>query len=98
MSNNKKKLIAIYKKALKEKRLPTNGLCATLKEIGLGKDELNSNFSLFVPTYEEETEFIKQGLSYAYWGSGADMDSMDKYDTFTPLRQTILAFLIAMEK
>ena len=96
MSNNKKKLIAIYKKALKEKRLPTIGLCSIFKQLGL--NGLDSNFSLFIPTHEEETELINQRLSSAYWGSGADMDSMDKYYTFTPLRQTILAFLIAMEK
>lgn len=96
MSNNKKKLIEIYKKAINKGILPCDGLCATISKTN--SLNANLNLDLFEPLREDKIEMKRSCLSVAYWASGVSWESNDKYYTFTPLRQTILAFLIAMEK
>jgi len=83
---NKDKLIKIYNKALESGELSHNGLCTVLQAHCINIDKLN----LFKPNK----------LSLGYWA--ADLCSIDSYRDrfykFTPLRQTILAFLIVMEE
>lgn len=93
----KKELIAIYKEAFEKGELPTDGLCGTLSIQKLSKENIN----LFCPTEAEIDELGAQGRSSAFWGCESLLDETSIYQrarTFTTLRQTILGFLIAMEK
>lgn len=92
----KKKLLDIYKTCLKNGRLPTQGLCSTLR-----LNDINmANFHLFCPTSSELKELYKQGLSDGFWGSEllrAKSGVCERAIEFSTLRQTIICFLIAME-
>lgn len=92
--SNKKKLIAIYKAAFKTGRLPFIGLCTTLV-----KNEIEiDNLKMFHPTGEDMVKLREKNMAEAFWGSGLHVDNEDRYLKFTTLRQTLLAFLIAMEE
>lgn len=91
---NKKKLQAIYSKALKTGRLEHAGLCYVLLNAKIS----DKNLMLFEPNIHDETVLSIKGKSLAFWGSDLSCWDDDKLNSFTPLRQTILGFLIAMEK
>lgn len=91
---NKEKLIKLYNESLKTGELPSNGLCCSLKELKIKRNKLY----LFEPNFWDEQIIVKEGKSWIYWASDVKKDELFNYYTkFTPLRQTILAFLIAME-
>lgn len=52
----------------------------------------------FSPTNKEKRELGQEGLSRSYWGSGlSDMEDLNILrEAFTPLRQTIVLFMAAM--
>lgn len=84
------KYMQFYKDCIINKRLKDFGLCSSL-----GGDLLE----LFKPTEEDEDELANEGLSILYWASG--VSSNYKYDNkrwfeFTPLRQTIVLFMAAL--
>lgn len=83
---NKEKLIKIYNKALEKGYLNYTGLCGSLSSENISRD----NLFLYSPN-----KYFMSG----YWAYGGKSRSSYKivYE-FTPLRQTILAFLIAMEE
>ncbi len=91
-----KKYLKLYKEWIKTGKIGTdsvgnhNGLCNTHK---LGSDPL---FELFIPNIEDEVQLEKDGLSTSYWASGQDKNDYDNNYAFTPLRQTIVLFLAAM--
>lgn len=87
---NKEKLIEIYNKALESGEIERNGLCNCLYSVKRAK----KNIQLFRPTKEISKEYFPS----VYWGSGYKTDKFNIHREFTPLRQTILAFLIAMEE
>lgn len=89
----RQKLERIYRIAYKKKKLNSNGLCNSL---GI---KLGHNLHLFEPSDSDYMELIRNNLSAVYWGSGLGMFlGGDDCFEFTDLRQTILGFLIAMEK
>lgn len=83
---NKEKLIRIYNKALKEGYLDYSGLCGTLNSENISREKLY----LYSPN-----KYFRSGF-WAYGGRSSN--SYKIAYQFTPLRQTILAFLIAMEE
>lgn len=54
------------------------------------------NFKLIVPTKDDYIKLDKEDLSLAYWGSGNEVDHPENEKGFTPLRQTIVLFLAAI--
>ena len=84
----KEKLIQIYNESLKTGVLKRDGLCNTLLTERISR----KNLKLFKPKYDN-----------LYWGSGIKIKDYSRQSffniryKFTPLRQTILAFLITME-
>lgn len=67
------------------------GLCNALKS----KDTLD----LFLPTDDDIKTLKEEGLSVLYWGSGLSLDNKydhQRYWVLTPLRQTIVLFMAAI--
>jgi hypothetical protein len=96
MGENKRKLLSIYKKAYKHMKLPNKGLCRTVFKISSASE----NLELFRPSYRESSEIYNAGFYPLFWGFDRPITNSNMPCViweFTPLRQTILAFLIAME-
>jgi len=68
--------------------LPSDGLCNSL---------LGNSIQLFEPTDLDFKRLFKEGLPVAYWGCGCRYGSLyERAYKYTPLRQTIVLFLAAM--
>ena len=66
-----------------------NGLCCV--------DSLDhKSLKLFTPTANDEKQLAIEGLCSAWWASGLSIYSSGLGSLFTPLRQTIVLFLAAM--
>lgn len=53
---------------------------------------------LFMPSLDDHAILRKQDMSTTYWASGLKYYDNGIYRDFTPLRQTIVAFLIVMNE
>lgn len=92
MTTNQQKLINRYKLALELGRMPKgSGLCREVNDIY----SASVNLDLFRPT-TEDMEILHQDKQRTMWWGGEDLSNPT--DLFTELRQTVLAFLIAMEE
>ena len=94
-----KKNLDFYNECMKTGELPEKGLCGCALEGLISNDLLN----LFKPTTEEEIKLHEENTSYIFWGYGlfyTDEDDCQQYYnvrySFTPLRQTIVLFMAAM--
>jgi hypothetical protein len=67
----------------------TSGLCDAFDF----KSDLYPEFKLLIPTDYDFIQLGKEGKSIYTWASDSDHDL---YNEFTPLRQTIVLFLAAM--
>lgn len=80
-----------YKECLKSKQLPTQGLCFSL---------LDAELDLFAPPGWYNREIGYNEYDEWYWGYNGDKQSGESDNerrfAFTPLRQTIVLFLAAM--
>lgn len=92
---NKQKLIKLYKECSETGKLPESGLCSTLRSY---LEMSTKNLLLFYPNDEDFNEIDFKGESWVFWASGVKTTNEDKIRKFTPLRQTIMCFLIAMEE
>lgn len=63
------------------------GLCAALPR---------SFQKTFYPTVDEEDTLLKEGFCPVYWASGLPLYHKDETCVFTPLRQTIVLLMAAM--
>ena len=90
----KNKLIKLYKDSLKSGKLLGYGLCIVLEELNLSEE----NLRLFRPTNNDMCQLQIDRLSTGFWGSDLGFTDNDRFRKFSTLRQTILAFLIAMEE
>lgn len=81
----KKKYLPLYKKWMETGELPCTGLCASFREEGMSYYELDNNFLT-------GNEIFNLNGWYA---SGYDRD-VYTLGKFTPLRQTIVLFMAAM--
>lgn len=89
---DKQKLFKLLKTCNRTGRLLNTGLCSTLTILGISK----SNLDLFEPNDENRSELLLNNKPCFYWGAEEfDDDFLKK---FTPLRELILCFLIAMEE
>ena len=84
------KYLEYYHEAMKTGKLPgKNGLCMDL--------DLPRTIT---PTTEDRHQLSNEGFCSAYWGAGLPAELFmqgDRLETeFTPLRQTIVLFLAAM--
>ena len=91
---NKQKLIKLYKECSKTGKLPHHGLCSCLDYLEINKTKLK----LFQPNSVQMNQLQIKGKSCLFWASDMKFQcNGSHWYKFTPLRQTILAFLIAME-
>lgn len=91
MKNKSTPYLDYYKKWMETGELPNNGLCNSLSQpIDFGM--------YFMPTDEDLEELLSERCSCIYFTSGLqwDCDEIDKKELFTPLRQTIVLLLAAM--
>jgi hypothetical protein len=90
-----------YKRCMETGVLPANGLC------GCADDERFDRwiFSLIQPTDEDFVGLLKSGMiaveGGGYWGSGLSLrnsnyTSNQRVRGFTPLRQTLVLFMAAL--
>jgi len=89
MQKEKDKHIKFYLDCIKTRRIPHNGLCSCSSYGHIDDFTLN----LFVPTDHDEYQLDSEGLEVTYWGSGLKKEALKK---FTPLRQTIVLFMAAI--
>jgi len=91
------KHLRFYEKCFETGSLPeeiiSGGLCNCAKARMISEQMLK----LFHPTPEDKKELGKKGLDYVYWASENKWDNFNSH-SFNPLRQTIVAFMIAMEE
>lgn len=96
----KKKYLEFYKKHY-GKDMPKAGLCnclGRLRKYGGPRIE-NKKLMLFRPDWQEKIIMNNEGKDIIFWACGLD-SGLDVYTlahTFTPLRQTIVLFMAAME-
>ena len=92
----KKQHIKFYKQCMETGILPEDqwGLCNCAYEDLINPDLLD-NLS---PTIEDCQQLINENLSTTYWGSGLSVGDNKRYSRFTPLRQTIVLFMAALNK
>jgi len=88
------KHLKFYKTCMKTGMLPIikndgTGLCASARHDLITEELLN----VFIPTREDELDLHNEGLSIGWWGSGVSPYHKHKQRGFTPLRQTIVAFM-----
>lgn len=70
-----------------------DGLCECVSYGFLDGDLLD----LFIPTVEDFSNLKLENLSIIYWGTGIESEShFHLSDTLTPLRQTIVLFMAAI--
>lgn len=84
-----KKYLPLYYKWMDAKRMPEAGMCNCMDN----KDQM---FILFKPTSKERDRLDKSGFCPVFWASGLLANSDGEFTSFTPLRQTIVLFLAAM--
>lgn len=91
--NKKTPLLDMYKEWLEAGKLPEEGLCKCIKS--KAHEEL---LDLFNPSFNERVELAQVGFSSMFWGSGLMVsdDHFQIWYSFTPMRQTILLFMAAM--
>lgn len=90
MKKNKPFYLAAYANWMKTKRLPHGwGLCREFEWLG-AKDPF---LKLVKPTYKDKMRLKKEGVSCNYWGSETDSA---RYGAFTPLRQTLVLLMAAL--
>jgi hypothetical protein len=77
--------------------LPDNGLCFSKWHMRLHSEQLQL-FDLMIPSGGDSDDLDKEGLDSAYWGSGLPVTyrKWERMYSFTPLRQTIVLLLAAM--
>ncbi len=85
MKKKKGKYLKFYNDAIKYGKMKDAGLCECF--------EFDGFIVLFEPTYENKDELRDNKKSVMYWGS--DNGNWLCYK-FTPLRQTIVLFMAAM--
>ena len=86
---DKEKLIDLYKRASETGYMPNgSGLCFEVIRLGIITD-----LDLFKPTSADEEELFHEDNRTVWWGAESQSNPMD---LFTPLRETVLCFLIAM--
>jgi hypothetical protein len=88
----KYRYLPLYEEWMENGSIPGEGLCGSLDKEG---QELLKNF---VPTNEDENVLMEDDYSIEYWGSGLKYsdDVIEKMYSFTPLRQTIVLLMAAM--
>lgn len=87
----KKKLIDLYKDWMRVGTLPDQGLCNSIPK------KYSKNIKMFQPEEDYLEKLIDKSVSkYLYWGSGSIKSDKDLKYGFTPLRQTIVLFICAM--
>jgi hypothetical protein len=79
---------------IKDKDIAATGLCGAAEAGFISEKHLG----VFNPTPEESKELRIENVSEGWWGSGLHTDHEDKKMGFTPLRQTIVLFMAALNK
>lgn len=83
------KYLKFYYKCMESGLLPNrNGLCY--------EPILNQHLGFFKPDYEEVDCLREEGYGVSYWGFGPKDSYLDIVHSFSPLRQTIVLFMAAM--
>lgn len=89
------KHLDFYERNIEHMIMPDEGLCMCASDDKISSDILEEYFQ---PTPEERYDLVTEGLSTFYWGSG--ISKYNQYDeiayVFTPLRQTIVLFMAAI--
>lgn len=96
MSKNKKyNYLTFWENCMNTGMLPiASGLC---DEAGECSDNLDPKLlDLFRPTAYDNKWIVWEGNSLFAWGSGVPEGHQDEWGVFTPLRQTIVLFMAAM--
>ncbi len=89
------KHLQFYMDCMKRGVMPNSGLC--INTVDLGGPLSEELFRLFIPTDDELFALAKKGYSTSYWGLGVITNDYDiLYDAFSPLRQTIVLFMAAI--
>jgi hypothetical protein len=92
-----KKHLEFYMRSMEIGEVPNDrhwhtGLCGAADRYYISKSILN----MFCPTSSDIIELHRECLSTGWWGSGlSDLDPNKRF-AFTPLRQTIVLFMAAI--
>lgn len=86
-----KKLINLYKEWMETGKIPGNGLCNSMPN-----DEYKYSLEDFAPYSSDKLGIINDGESRNYWGAGLSPHHKGVSRDFTPLRQTIVLLICAM--
>lgn len=85
------KYLPLYYKWMNTGQLPSYGLCHSFG------DSMHEQLSLFEPQDSEEYPYMKEDYIWrCFWAADGETNGRNKMSEFTPLRQTIVLFLAAM--
>lgn len=92
----KGKHLAFYKECMETGELtytgPGSGLCQSARDGHIDQDLLR----YFEPDADQVFILEAENLSNGWWASGLKRNDDEKYTAFTPLRQTIVLFMAAI--
>ncbi len=83
------KAIELYHEAMRTGRLPKKGLCCCLPQ---------ENIEIFTPTWSDCNNLLLENKSAIFWGSDLLANDPERLFAFSPLRQTIVLFIAAMNE
>lgn len=86
------RLIDLHKEWCEFGGITNSGLCTSIDE----RKDLKTLSIYFEPTFDESKQLIIDGFDEVYWGSGLPNGHEDEMKTYTPLRQTIVLLICAM--
>lgn len=93
MAKNKiGKHLQFYMDCMKRGSMPCAGLCGCADD----KDISEKMFLLMEPTVEDYIRLNNRNMNTVWWASGIRNRGKDRISTFTPLRQTIVLFMAAL--
>jgi hypothetical protein len=87
--------LQFYMDCMKHGVMPKSGIC--INTVDCGGPLSQELLYLFTPTDDDRIRLAKKGYNTSYWAAGIITMDQDKiYDEFTPLRQTIILFMAAI--
>lgn len=96
--NKNKKHLAFYTKCMETGKMPMPGLCYVVDDKRYRLDgEISAELlTIMSPTAPDLLRLRHDGLSTSFWASGFPNGHQENMCYFTPLRQTVVLFMAAM--
>jgi len=87
------KLIDLHKEWMEKGQTSENGIC---NEVLKFQGKYYNEMQLLRPTYNDFNKISDENNCVVFWGAGLSSDNQEICKAYTPLRQTIVLLICAM--